>query len=192
MDKYPGYRSIRVRTSFNTIQDSAVAMTTTLSVTSLIFGLLASASAQSLETCIESALGHNTLLYAFDNFQDITDLAYELTDVHPYNLDYPWTPTAVTYPTTNKQAADVVSCAKQFNRTVQARSGGHSYQNYCESSTTKRRLHLCRPLIDDCLTRPWRKGWSSRSRYEEFRLLQLSCYRPDSHVWRRHSSRQAY
>ncbi|KAE8395605.1 FAD/FMN-containing dehydrogenase [Aspergillus alliaceus] len=50
--------------------------------------------------------------------------------VHPYNLNFPVKPVAVTFPETSKQVADIVKCATEYGYKVQARSGGHSYGNY--------------------------------------------------------------
>ncbi|KAH9818567.1 glucooligosaccharide oxidase [Teratosphaeria destructans] len=77
--------------------------------------------------CIEAALNHEFDLYAFPGGFDIF---YQQIAVHPYNLDYPLTPAAVTYPKTSEQVAAVVSCAHSAGIGVQARSGGHSYLNY--------------------------------------------------------------
>ncbi|CAG8619718.1 11470_t:CDS:2, partial [Acaulospora colombiana] len=53
------------------------------------------------------------------------------TAVKPYNWDIPITPVAVTRPVTTKQLSRVVQCASASGVKVQARSGGHSYANYC-------------------------------------------------------------
>lgn len=87
--------------------------------------LVALASAQSNATfsqCIGSALGGDASLYALS-----TDPSF---GVKPYNLDYPITPAAVTYPKAAEQVAGVVKCAHAAGLAVQARSGGHSYANY--------------------------------------------------------------
>ncbi len=57
-------------------------------------------------------------------------LLYLFQDAKPYNLDYPITPAAVTYPQTPEQIADIVKFASAANIKVQARSGGHSYANH--------------------------------------------------------------
>ena len=60
-------------------------------------------------------------------------LLYQFADAKPYNLDYPIVPAAVTYPTTPEQIAAIVKYAASANLKVQARSGGHSYGNYCRA-----------------------------------------------------------
>jgi FAD/FMN-containing dehydrogenase len=57
-------------------------------------------------------------------------LLYQFEDAKPYNLDYPITPAAVTYPKTPEQIAAIIKYASTANLKVQARSGGHSYANY--------------------------------------------------------------
>jgi FAD/FMN-containing dehydrogenase len=51
--------------------------------------------------------------------------------VKPYNWDIPVSPAAVTFPTTTDEVSKVVKCAADSVVKVQARSGGHSYANYC-------------------------------------------------------------
>jgi FAD/FMN-containing dehydrogenase len=55
---------------------------------------------------------------------------YGMTDVKRYNLDIDVKPLAITYPTTNDEVASVVTCARNNEAKVQARSGGHSYGNF--------------------------------------------------------------
>jgi len=75
---------------------------------------------------IKAALGHDSELYAFPGRP-----FYQLKHVRPYNLDRPVTPAAITYPKTKEQVAAIVRVAVEFGVKVQARSGGHSYANYC-------------------------------------------------------------
>jgi FAD/FMN-containing dehydrogenase len=75
---------------------------------------------------IEKALGDDSALYAFPG-----NPLYQLQDVKPYNLAIPIKPAAVTYPRTTAQVAAIIKCAVEANVKVQARSGGHSYANYC-------------------------------------------------------------
>lgn len=74
------------------------------------------------------------LLAALNGQGDIADfpskLLYQFEDAKPYNLDYPITPAAVTYPKTPEQIAAIIKYASTANFKVQARSGGHSYANY--------------------------------------------------------------
>ncbi|KAK2767565.1 hypothetical protein FQN54_003723 [Arachnomyces sp. PD_36] len=76
--------------------------------------------------CLVNAVGGNEDLLAFSN-----NPLYQISDVHPYNLDIPLTPAAVTYPETAEHVAGIVKCAAEADLKVQARSGGHSYANYC-------------------------------------------------------------
>lgn len=75
---------------------------------------------------IKAALDEDERLYAVP-----TDLFYQTKDVKPYNLAIPVRPAAITYPRTTAQVAAIIKCAAAANLKVQARSGGHSYANYC-------------------------------------------------------------
>ncbi|KAJ7583353.1 hypothetical protein C8J56DRAFT_1005322 [Mycena floridula] len=59
------------------------------------------------------------------------DAFYQLSVVRPYNTAIHITPAAVVRPNTAEEVAQVVRCAVESNVKVQARSGGHSYANYC-------------------------------------------------------------
>ncbi|KAL2072607.1 hypothetical protein VTL71DRAFT_11950 [Oculimacula yallundae] len=80
----------------------------------------------SIAKAIKSALDNDTTLYAFPG-----DLLYKQRDIKPYNLDIQVKPAAVTYPKTNEHVAAIVRCVVENGCKVQARSGGHSYANYC-------------------------------------------------------------
>jgi FAD/FMN-containing dehydrogenase len=84
------------------------------------------ASQSALEKAIKAALGGDERLYAFPEKP-----FYQIDNVKPYNLSVPITPAAITYPKTTAQVAAIVKCAVDANLKVQARSGGHSYGNYC-------------------------------------------------------------
>ncbi len=75
---------------------------------------------------IKKALGGDKELYALPG-----NPLYALNDVKLYNLSIPIKPAAVTYPKTVAQVAAIVRCAVEAGLKVQARSGGHSYANYC-------------------------------------------------------------
>ncbi|OMP89069.1 Reticuline oxidase [Diplodia seriata] len=85
----------------------------------------AAAATPDLQSCLTTAVGGDA------NVAFPSDLLYQITDVKPYNLDISVTPTAVTYPDSAEQVAGIVACAAQYDHKVQARSGGHSYGNYC-------------------------------------------------------------
>lgn len=85
----------------------------------------AAAATPDLKSCLTTAVGGDA------NVAFPSDLLYQITDVKPYNLDIPVTPAAVTYPDSAEQVAGIVACAAQYDHKVQARSGGHSYGNYC-------------------------------------------------------------
>jgi FAD/FMN-containing dehydrogenase len=54
------------------------------------------------------------------------------TQAHTYNLRIPVIPTVILSPHTPHQISLAIKIAKSsFNLKVQARSGGHSYANYC-------------------------------------------------------------
>lgn len=73
-----------------------------------------------------AAVGGKRDLVAFPS-----NLLYQFKDAKPYNLDIPIIPAAVLYPDTVEQIATIVKLASEANLKVQARSGGHSYANYC-------------------------------------------------------------
>lgn len=79
-----------------------------------------------LASCLINAVGGDFTLVATP-----ANPFYQYTDVKPYNQNYPLTPAAITYPRSAEQIAAIVECAVSDNRKVQARSGGHSYANYC-------------------------------------------------------------
>ncbi|KAF4543435.1 Oxygen oxidoreductase covalent FAD-binding site [Lasiodiplodia theobromae] len=85
----------------------------------------AAAATPDLKSCLTTAVGGDA------NVAFPSDLLYQITDVKPYNLDIPVTPAAVTYPDSAEQVAGIIACAAQYDHKVQARSGGHSYGNYC-------------------------------------------------------------
>jgi hypothetical protein len=75
---------------------------------------------------LKTALHGDSDLYSFPG-----DPFYQVEDVKPYNLAIPIMPAAVTYPRTAAQVAAIIKCAVEAGIKVQARSGGHSYANYC-------------------------------------------------------------
>lgn len=88
---------------------------------------------------------HDSLLAVVDGDCDLaafpTNLLYQFEDAKPYNLDIPIIPLAVMYPKTAEQIAAIVKIAREAKLKVQARSGGHSYGNYCMiSSLLKNRI----------------------------------------------------
>lgn len=90
-----------------------------------------------------SATAQQCLLNAVGNSSNVAfpdALLYETVDVNPYNLDYPVTPAAVTFPETAEQVAAIVQCAANADVKVQAKSGGHSYANYGMFVASKREI----------------------------------------------------
>ncbi|KAK7524229.1 hypothetical protein IWZ03DRAFT_322269 [Phyllosticta citriasiana] len=92
--------------------------------------LVSRAEDQDLEECLNEAVGGDK-----DRAHFPDEILYQLRDVKPLNLDIPVTPAAVTYPKATEEVAEVVRCAVRYKRKVQARSGGHSYGNYCLGGT---------------------------------------------------------
>jgi len=78
--------------------------------------------------CLLAALGGNSSLVAFPSQANYSSV------VHPYNLDIPVIPAAVTFPHTATQVAALVKCAVKSGYKVQAKSGGHSASNYGSST----------------------------------------------------------
>lgn len=88
-------------------------------------------SPSSLEKCLVAALAGESALVATPSKP-----LFALTDVNPYNLEHAdIVPAAVTYPRDAQQVAAIVKCAADADLKVQARGGGHSYGNYCSSSS---------------------------------------------------------
>ncbi|PKY04999.1 FAD-binding domain-containing protein [Aspergillus campestris IBT 28561] len=75
--------------------------------------------------CLVSAVGGDIGRVAFCDVPH-----YDISHVHPRNLEFPVTPVAVTYPDSSDQIASIVKCAAAHGRKVQPRSGGHSLGNY--------------------------------------------------------------
>lgn len=82
-------------------------------------------TAAAVHRCLLSAVDGNSALVSFQN-----DFLYGVTAVHEYNLNFPVTPAAVTFPETSEQVAAIVKCAAAHKYKVQARSGGHSFGNH--------------------------------------------------------------
>ena len=93
------------------------------------FFLLGLSTASTLRQCLLTAVQNDPTLVAVDG-----DLLYQTLAVQVYNLNWPVTPAAVTFPKSTQQVASIVSCAATLGYKVQAKSGGHSYGNYGTSS----------------------------------------------------------
>lgn len=103
--------------------------------TQLFFGFkltMGNSTSVAVHDCLVNAVGGNEALLA-----SADDPLYQISDVRPYNLDIPVTPAAVTYPETAAHVAGIVKCAAEAQLKVQARSGGHSYGNYCMKIWTR-------------------------------------------------------
>ena len=74
---------------------------------------------------IQKCLGGASKDVVFNN-----DPLFQLSHVKPYNLGVPSKPTAVTYPESTDEIANIVKCAVDNSLKVQPRCGGHSYANY--------------------------------------------------------------
>ncbi|KAI2725943.1 CAZyme family AA7 [Penicillium roqueforti] len=81
------------------------------------------ASSEALKQCLENVFTDRA------GFAFAGDLFYDRI-VNRYNLNIPVTPSALAFPTSSQQVADIVKCAADNGYPVQARSGGHSYGNY--------------------------------------------------------------
>jgi hypothetical protein len=88
----------------------------------LSFSLTAAQSV--FKSCLKSAISDSSRL-AFPG------LFYDLIHVHRYNLYYDIDPAAVAYPENAQEVSKLVKCAAQNKVKVQARSGGHSFGDYC-------------------------------------------------------------
>ena len=96
-----------------------------LIMSNLLLATMADVASSPLRTCLLAAVAGNRSRLAFPS-----DLLYQTTAVHPYNLNIPVQPAAVTFPSSSVEVAKIVSCAAQLGYKVQARSGGHSYANH--------------------------------------------------------------
>ncbi|CAG9949961.1 unnamed protein product [Clonostachys rosea f. rosea IK726] len=83
-------------------------------------------SVDALEDCLLNAVGGNLAEAKFSS-----EDGFKSDHVRPYNLNFPWAPFAITYPTEASNVAKIVICASKHDRRVQARSGGHDYTNKC-------------------------------------------------------------
>ncbi|KAJ5579888.1 uncharacterized protein N7459_005873 [Penicillium hispanicum] len=85
---------------------------------------MGNASSTAVHDCLLAAVDHNTDLAAFRG-----DSLFQ-SHIPLYNLNFPVVPTAIIFPETSEQVAEVVRCAASNGSKVQAYSGGHSYGNY--------------------------------------------------------------
>ena len=82
------------------------------------------------KSCLKTAVGGDSDRLAFPGFPN---LFYDATDVKRYNLYYNIEPAAISYPESAQEVGKLVKCAAQNSVKVQARSGGHSFGDYCMS-----------------------------------------------------------
>lgn len=112
-------------------------VTRTLALTTLLSsnGLFASATPQNndenalLQTCLTDSVGGDATRAQFSSGEN-----FSTEYVKPYNRQYPYTPFAVMYPKNAEEVGEMVKCASENNRKVQARSGGHDYVSKCTIS----------------------------------------------------------
>uniref|UniRef100_A0A8H7TQG9 FAD-binding PCMH-type domain-containing protein n=1 Tax=Bionectria ochroleuca TaxID=29856 RepID=A0A8H7TQG9_BIOOC len=83
-------------------------------------------SVDALEDCLLNAVGGNLAEAKFSS-----EDGFKSDHVRPYNLNFPWVPFAITYPTEASKVAEIVTCASKHDRRGQTRSGGHDYTNKC-------------------------------------------------------------
>ncbi|KAJ5316490.1 hypothetical protein PENANT_c019G00949 [Penicillium antarcticum] len=94
--------------------------------------LLAFGAASAVLASADEAL-KSCLKYALTDSGTVTfagDLLFQAA-ANRYNLNIPVTPAAVTVTTSSQEVAAIVKCAADNSYSVQAKSGGHSYANYC-------------------------------------------------------------
>ncbi|KAG0374702.1 hypothetical protein BGX24_010072 [Mortierella sp. AD032] len=96
---------------------SAVSLTFISSTKALPAGLIS--CLQNIKSCSNSSL------------TTTSSIAYN-TDRYGHNLIFEFKPTAIYHPATNEDAAAAVQCATAFNVAIAPRSGGHSFEGYCE------------------------------------------------------------
>lgn len=79
-----------------------------------------------LKSCIASAVGGDATRAQFPE-----ETGFVSKDLKYFNLNYQHKPFAVTYPQSAKEVSEIVKCASQHDRKVQARSGGRDFFNKC-------------------------------------------------------------
>lgn len=84
---------------------------------------LTPAARQNLRTCLSGGLTDPTQI----RFHDDADFVSK--DVKHFNLNLPYKPLAVVYPTTKAEISETVRCAAKYERKIQARSGGKDFIN---------------------------------------------------------------
>ncbi|KAK4638794.1 hypothetical protein QC761_704440 [Podospora bellae-mahoneyi] len=82
-------------------------------------------STSALQQCIQGVANNRANFAAFAGSP-----LYQIQWVKPYNLDVSVEPAAVVRPETAQDISDIIKCANANGVKVQAKSGGHSYQNY--------------------------------------------------------------
>ncbi|ETN39638.1 uncharacterized protein HMPREF1541_05864 [Cyphellophora europaea CBS 101466] len=102
-----------------------VFMTLPLLTSTLLSSIVSAQVDNNLRDClIEAANGDKGRVAWHSKF------AFDILDVHRYNLRYDTNPAAVTYPESAEEVGAIVKCAAAAKVPVQARSGGHSFGNY--------------------------------------------------------------
>lgn len=94
----------------------------TLIVLPILFSLTSAQNA--FRSCLKAAVSESDGV-AFP------DLFFPFVHVQKYNLYYDIEPAAVAYPENAEEVSKLVKCAAQNKVKVQARSGGHSFGDYC-------------------------------------------------------------
>ncbi|KAF9165463.1 hypothetical protein DFQ26_009916 [Actinomortierella ambigua] len=79
-----------------------------------------------LLTCLESIHGDSR-----SSLTTPSSTTYK-TDRYGFNLIFNYKPSAIYHPATEADAAAAIQCAAAFNVAVAPRSGGHSYEAYCQ------------------------------------------------------------
>lgn len=80
-----------------------------------------------LKTCLDDVCEGRRHCVAYDG-----QPFYQINWAHKFNIDlfYGRYPAAVIRPQTTQDVSQIVRCATDYNATVQAKGGGHSYANF--------------------------------------------------------------
>ncbi|KAF9969390.1 hypothetical protein BGZ73_008275 [Actinomortierella ambigua] len=79
-----------------------------------------------LLTCLQNIQGNPKSSLTLPSSKE-----YE-SDRYGYNFLFTFNPTAIFHPASNEDAAAAIKCAASFGVSVAPRSGGHSFEGYCE------------------------------------------------------------
>lgn len=81
---------------------------------------------ENLQSCLEEAVNGDQTRARFASSPN-----YDTNDLDPFNLNLQYQASAVVYPNSTAEVADIVLCANKHSHKVQARGGGRDFINRC-------------------------------------------------------------